>query len=209
MATKKSSNSFSKQEAVKYGFEKTKKKLLFFFTLLVIVAFVFLLTQVVHSFGEADGGLLSLFIINIVSWVVNVLIGMGLTRITLDVVDDKKPKLTDLLHTKNFVSYVIGSIVRGLIAFVGFLLLIIPGIIFSIRLQFVTYLIIDRGMGPIDAIKKSWDMTRGQTWNLFLFWLLLLLVNLVGLLLLFVGLFVTIPLSLVATAYVYRRLLGK
>ncbi len=45
-----------------------------------------------------------------------------------------------------------------LIILTGTILLIIPGIIFSIMLLYVFYLAADKGMGPIDAIKKSWKI---------------------------------------------------
>lgn len=45
-----------------------------------------------------------------------------------------------------------------LIILTGTILLIIPGIIFSIMLLYVFYLAADKGVGPIDAIKKSWKI---------------------------------------------------
>lgn len=45
-----------------------------------------------------------------------------------------------------------------LIILSGTILLIIPGIIFSIMLLYVFYLAADKGLGPIDAIKKSWKI---------------------------------------------------
>ena len=61
-------------------------------------------------------------------------------------------------------------------------------------------------MGPIEALKASSRATMGSKWDLFLFGLLLGLMNFAGVLLFLVGLFVTIPISMVACAYVYRRL---
>lgn len=208
MSSSKSSKSFSKQEALKVGFETVKKNFSFFFSVFVIVSVILIVSQALQG-SDVDIRDLNHFLINVISWIVNVIIGMGLIKITLDFIDGKKPKIRDLFYTKNFVSYLIASIVRGIIVFAGILLLVIPGIIFSLRLQFATYLVIDKGMGPIDAIKESWNKTRGNTWNLFLFWLLILLVNLAGLALLLVGLLFTVPLSMVATAFVYRKLLGK
>jgi uncharacterized membrane protein len=88
------------------------------------------------------------------------------------------------------------------------LLLIIPGIFFGIRLKYATYLVIDKNLGPLEAIKGSWKITRGNVWNLFFLSILLGLINLLGLLCLVIGLFITVPLSMLATAFVYRKLLS-
>ena len=101
--------------------------------------------------------------------------------------------------------YIITNVIRQIIIIVGLILFIIPGIIFAIKLQFVDYLIVDKKMG-IDSLSKSWNMTKGVKWNLFLLWILIALINIAGALLLLVGLFITVPLSVVATAYVYRKL---
>ena len=93
-----------------------------------------------------------------------------------------------------------------LIMFCGFLLLIIPGIIWAIGFQLAPYFVVDKGMDPLEALKKSWAATRGAKWNLFLFGLLLGLINMLGFLALMVGLLFTLPLSMVAMAYVYRKL---
>lgn len=109
------------------------------------------------------------------------------------------------LHYSRFLSFFIATFLAGLAAFLGLLLLIIPGIVVGIRLQFAGYFVAE-GEGPINALKKSWALTQGSVWNLFLLNLLLGLINLLGLLVLVVGLLVTYPLSLVAQAHVFRKL---
>jgi uncharacterized membrane protein len=52
-------------------------------------------------------------------------------------------------------------------------------------------------------------MTRGNTWNLFFFGILIGLINILGLLCLVVGLFITVPLSMLASAFIYRKLLNN
>ena len=68
---------------------------------------------------------------------------------------------------------------------------------------------IEKGLGPVEALKASSSTTMGAKWDLFLFGLLLGLINLAGFLCLVVGLFATIPTSMVAYAYVYRELSGS
>ncbi|GEM_PF-3727898 len=47
----------------------------------------------------------------------------------------------------------------ALIGLVGILLLVVPGLYWSIRLIYSYYLVVDRGFGPIDALKGSWRLT--------------------------------------------------
>ncbi len=213
MATQKKKNAesarphFSKKESVILGFELAKKNILFFIGIFVIVAVIFIVSESLQFGSAAKTGVSGYGIVNIISFLVNVVISMGLIKISLEFVDKKKPKFSDLLYIKPFWYFLLGSLMRGVITVIGLILLIIPGIVFSIRLQFVTYLIVDKNMHPIDAIKKSWAMTKGNTWNLFFFGILLALINILGALILLVGLFVTVPLTMLATTFVYRKLL--
>jgi uncharacterized membrane protein len=89
------------------------------------------------------------------------------------------------------------------------ILLVIPGIIWSIRFHFFSYLIVDKGVSPIEALKKSSKITKGTKWDLFLFGILLVFINILGALALLVSLFVTMPATMVANAFVYRKLLSQ
>ncbi len=59
----------------------------------------------------------------------------------------------------------------------------------------------------MEAFRESARMTDGQKGQLFLFGLVIALFNLAGALCLLVGLLFTIPASMMAMAYVYRKLL--
>jgi len=200
---------FSKKEAIKFGFNLAKKNILFFVGVLIIVVVFSALSSSLKNLVNIQKEPLLYMFLYIVLFIVNLIIGIGLIKIILEFVDEKKPKFSDLLYYKPVVKYFIGTTVQGIITLVGFILLIIPGIIFSVRLQFVNYLIVDKNLGPVDAIKKSWNMTRGNTWNLFFFGILIGLINILGLLCLVVGLFITVPLSMLASAFIYRKLLNN
>lgn len=54
-----------------------------------------------------------------------------------------------------------------LIKGIGFCLFILPGFYLYIRLLFVTLIMLEeKETGMMDAIRKSWQMTRGNFWNL-------------------------------------------
>lgn len=79
----------------------------------------------------------------------------------------------------------------------GVFLLIVPGINGALNSVFLVTLV-DKGLGPIEALKQSSVITKGVMRDLFLFWLLVSAINFVGLLAFFVGLFVTIPIIMIA-----------
>jgi uncharacterized membrane protein len=70
-------------------------------------------------------------------------------------------------------------------------------------------MIVEQGAKPIEALRKSWQITKGARLKLFLFGIVLSLVNIAGFLALIVGIFVSIPVTLLAHAYVYRVLANQ
>jgi uncharacterized membrane protein len=206
MAKKSIKPQFSKQEAINYGFKLAKKHLFFFAGLFGIVIVIAVVMGALR-FSAVHAPLAS-FAIWLAQTIIDLIVGMGLIYITLKFIDNKKPKYKDLLYYKPIVNYLIMSILTTLIVVGGIILLIIPGIYFGLRLKFAAYLVIDKNLTAVDAVKESWKMTKGNVWNLFFFGILLGLVNILGFLCLIVGLFITVPLSMLATAFVYRKLLN-
>ena len=93
---------------------------------------------------------------------------MGITKISLKILDGENGKYTDLFScTALFFKYLGASILYGLIIFAGSLLFIIPGIIWAIRYQFCIYFVIDKGLRPIEALKMSSKIIKGNKRKLF------------------------------------------
>ncbi|MDP2734926.1 MAG: DUF975 family protein [bacterium] len=194
---------FSKSEAIRFGWNVTLKNLAFFVFVLIILGAIAFLPKVASFLGSFPLYLSSLA----AQWVLSIIAAIGLTAIALKFAEKRKPKVQDLFLKSNlFFSYLISSVLAGAIVFVGFLLLIIPGIIWSVRFQFYPYFIVEEGAGPIEALKKSWNLTQGTAWNLILFSLMLAGIQILGVLALFVGLIFTTPTTWVARAFVYKEL---
>ena len=197
---------FSIEEAVRFGWQTTKTNFKFLIKIILIIMAAYILTSWVSNALE-DAPVLNV-VASILFWVLHIVLDIGLVKIALKLTADQKPELADLFnHYPLFWKYLGGAILSGLIILGGLILLIVPGIYFAVKLQFVTYLIIDQGLGPIDAIKKSWEITGGNFWNLFLFGLVIVLINVLGFLALVVGLLWAIPTAAIATAFVYKKLL--
>jgi uncharacterized membrane protein len=84
---------------------------------------------------------------------------------------------------------ILANILVFAIVGIGFVLLIVPGIIFACKLAFVPYLVTDQKMDAVEAIKKSWEMTRGFSWTIFGMGVMSFFIALAGLICLVVGIF--------------------
>ena len=105
---------------------------------------------------------------------------------------------------KNYVNAVLASILTGAIVFIGFILLVIPGIIFACKLAFVPYLIVDRKMDVIEAVKESWRMTGGHAWQVFFIGLLAIPIAIAGLICFGVGIILAVMWISLAFASLYH-----
>lgn len=86
-----------------------------------------------------------------------------------------------------WISFAFLGILKGLLVMIGLVLFILPGIYLAIRWMFAELLVIDEGMRPMEALKKSAEMTYGHRWKLFGFSAVASLVMLLGLVVFVVG----------------------
>jgi uncharacterized membrane protein len=86
------------------------------------------------------------------------------------------------------------------------MLLVVPGFYLALRLQFGAAVIVEENAGVIGALKRSWDITKGCTLQLFVVMLIQLAVVIVGAVALGIGVFVAIPLCMLIYCAVYKRL---
>lgn len=223
---------FSPSSALRFGWDTFKKRPWFFvgaFLLVVIAqAVVEGLSRAIDApFGgpESDGAFLG----SLLSLALGTLISMGVTAFGLAAHDNPDTvELSALWHPHPFWKYLGLTILFTLMIVAGILLgvalvaalgvegglavaiplLVVLGVILGLMFAFSTFLVIDRGLGPIGALQESYRITNGYKWDLFWLSLLLLLINLAGLLALVVGLFVSAPVTLLALTHAYRVLGG-
>lgn len=88
----------------------------------------------------------------------------------------------------NYINVILANLLTSAIVIAGLFFLIIPGIIFACKLAFVPYLVMDKKMETVEAVKTSWEMTKGHTLTIFLIGLLAIPIAILGLLMLVVGL---------------------
>jgi uncharacterized membrane protein len=207
---------FSKSEAVKFGWERFKKHpwLLIGVTLTVgvfpqLIQYIFQLPF--QDSNNSDSFNPIMLIGTILSVAVSLFLSVGLLKFYLKIVDNKAVEYKDLfrVNAEDVIRYFIGSLIYGLIVIAGLILLIVPGIYWGIKYQYYSYLVVDKKRSPMDAIKESSTITRGNIGNLFLFNLLLIVISILGLLALVVGILVASPVVGIAQTYVYRKLAAE
>jgi uncharacterized membrane protein len=204
---------FSTGSALRFGWETFKKRPWFFVGSTVVIL---LASGLIDAFSSAIdaavGG--SAEQPSIIGTVVNLglgtLLGMGATAFYLAAHDNPDTvDLSALWHPQPFWKYLGASILYAVALVVGLILLVVPGIIFALMFMFTTFIVIDRELGPVEAMKESNRITYGHKWSLLGFTLVLVLINLLGVIALVVGLLVSIPVSSLAVTHAYRVLSGR
>ena len=105
---------------------------------------------------------------------------------------------------RNYWNAVLANILVSAIVIIGFILLIIPGIIFACKLAFTPYLVVARKMEVIEAVKESWRLTNGHAWEVFLIGLLAIPISFAGLICFGVGIIVSLMWIRLAFASLYH-----
>jgi len=86
--------------------------------------------------------------------------------------------------------------------------LIIPGLIIYSWYLFTWLFMADRGLGFWDAMEASRKLTGGDTAGFFLFFVALIIVNMLGALCLFAGLFISLPVTATSIFAAYKETAG-
>jgi uncharacterized membrane protein len=200
---------FSVEEALQYGWNIMKENIWFFVGVLVVAWALAGVPHIIANILQRESSGLAFFF-RIIGWVADIIVSIGLITIALKFLDKQEPKFEDLFSFRPyFWKYLGASILTAIIVWVGFFLMIIPGIYWALKFQFFGYFVVEHGRDPVEAMRMSSRITQTVKWKLFGFGLVLALINIVGAICLFVGLFVTIPVTLLAYSSVYRKLLEQ
>jgi hypothetical protein len=166
-----------------------------------------------------------------VIYIISIILIIGFIRITLIFCDGRKPRFSTLFSgwdcfwrffAAMFLYYLIIDVI-ALVCILPFVLLsdatrnplfavpilvviCILVVMLSIKFGLFFYFVIDKGLGPINALKASSLATAGAKWTLFVFDILCCLIVILGELCFIVGLFAAVPTVMVAMALVYRHL---
>ena len=229
--------SFGYGDALGFGWDVMKSNFFFFTGILIVTFLVSCSIQFILQFmGDFIGSFSPFLIIAVilVSSAVDILLSIGLIKIALCFCDDLKPGFSLLFDGLDcFWRYIGAGLLYTVIVGLSYLILVLPFIllapptgasffiipvffiafipatILSIKFSLCFYFVIDKNAGPINALRASSRATDGAKGALFVFGFLCGLVNLLGILCFFIGIFATTPTIMVAMAYVYRQLCSQ
>jgi uncharacterized membrane protein len=129
----------------------------------------------------------------------------GVQYAFLKVSRDEKVEVMDMfLFTKNFWNTVFAYLLTDIIIVVGCLFCLVPGIILACKLAFVSYLVVEKKMDAVSAIKESWRMTKGHSYTVFVIGLLAIFIYIGGFLLCGVGIILSTMWVKLAFASLYH-----
>lgn len=126
----------------------------------------------------------------------------------------KRARLEELAWTDIFagfsrlISIFIAALLQVLLLTIGFMLLIVPGIYLMIGYSMTMVLIIDRGMGPWEALETSRKAIHPVWWKVFGLFLVSWLILGVSAIPFGIGLIWTLPFVTILTGVLYSILFG-
>lgn len=142
------------------------------------------------------------FVVSIVSQV----LGAGLIKNALNIVDGRPASLGEVFAWFSKSNVIVTAILVALITAVGTMLCYLPGIIAGFLLNWAMFYVVDKELAPMDAIRASFSFVTGHFADTLVFYLLGIVAIIVGAVLCLVGLLVTVPVLVIGAAYTFRRL---
>lgn len=124
-------------------------------------------------------------------------------KIAIDIYEKKKLTVTGVIPSIYSISCDFFAVIfYWVVVLLGLIFFIIPGLIIASRLWFFRYAVLDKGQGPIAALRYSWGSTRGQTVNLLAMIFLMNLIHIIA----GVGIILSLPMMFLVNTYMYKKL---
>ena len=133
----------------------------------------------------------------------------GFHIFTMKKLAGRRAEFADLFTGFNFfVATLVASLLIALFTFLGSLACIIPGLVVAAMYKFTYLFIVDKRMDFWPAMQASHAVVKNDYFGFTMFLLLLVLIDLLGVLCCIVGIFVAIPVNMVAITIAYKELVG-
>lgn len=192
---------FSVSNIISQAWQLWKSHVVFTWMVLGVIFAVNIVFGILDPKGES-------ILVSLLSILVTLFFELGAIALILKLVrTGQEGQIQEIISQKEiYPQALLGNIIYYIMMMVGFVLLIIPGIYVAVRFMFLPYVFVDQKLGWQEALKEASRLSEGRRWDLFGFSVVLILLNLVGVLLLLVGLLITIPVSMIATTMMYEFL---
>lgn len=142
--------------------------------------------------------------------IIQLIVSIGVFRALLLLVRNEAISFQKIMPSlRTVVNYVAVTLLFVLIVVGGLLLLILPGIIFMLKYIYAPYIVADKDVGPIEALKLSSKMTAGAKWDMIGFYYASIFLVYAGFFALLIGLLVSIPVATLSYVIFYVLLLKR
>lgn len=158
------------------------------------------------SWALQPGALGGLLAAGIGLQVVTVLVQVLGARFGLALVDGRSPGARAFWTPRGLGRPVATALLLAVLSAVGTLLFYLPGLAVAVLGQYAVSLSLDRGFGPVAAVRESVRLALRHLGTTVLLLLVVGLLGSVGSMVCLVGLVVTYPVGFATTAWLYRQL---
>ena len=195
--------------ALSAGWQRFRQRALYLIILLTIAMMIAAFPRWLATEFFTEGSAFFV-ILSFIAVITGLVINRGLINVAINESRGQKTGWKSFLCSPaDLLRYLVVYVLLTIIVVFGYLLFIIPGIIWQLKFQFALYLTVDKKMPAIAALKESAKITKGVKWDLLGLELIILVLNLLGLLFFVVGLLITAPITMLAKAKAYDLLANK
>lgn len=160
------------------------------------------------GFAVATGGGIAGFAFSLAANVVGLFFNAALVRAALDAAEGRRADIAEAFTRWDKLQVIVLALLVGLMTTVGLILCVLPGIVVMFFTWFATYFVV-AGAGATDAIGSSFRFTADHFGNVFLLFLLCVVITIAGACAFCVGLLVAVPVTVIASAYTFKVLQGQ
>lgn len=169
---------FQVKEFLSSSFKKAKKNYSNFLKIFLVYFVAVIIFQLAIQQTSKELPVLSL-VISLLEAFIMIIFSLNLLRYYLALKRDEKVSFSDFFknfgdiieNTKLWLNYLGATLLLGLVIMAGLVALVIPGIILTVALLPMMFLIIDKNYKILDAFKISFKLTKGYRNKIFLTYL--------------------------------------
>ena len=152
-------------------------------------------------------GLIFWAITHLIFFVIFAGMQVGFMQLCLDLYDGKQVRYADIFSKLNLsINFLFVQLVYLVMVLVGLVLLIVPGAYLGTKYTFYAFTFAEGNPNLKQSFQESAVLSEKSMGFLFWFSMLMLLFNILGASVLGIGLIITLPISLLMKAYIYRHL---
>jgi uncharacterized membrane protein len=145
----------------------------------------------------------------LVSFVASTFFTAGVTKLMIATARGETPSFGDVFSGgPRFLPLLGTQLLVSLVVVLGLLLLVVPGVVMALAFTLAPYYVVDRQLGPIEAMKASWEATEGQKGKLLGYGVIAFFIVVLGLVACCIGSIVGASVSQLGMAIIYVRLSG-